>query len=73
MTTLAAKIGALAETAALADPGPLADGEARFIVEHFALTANNVTYAVHGEDFAYWRFSRRRKVTGLSPSGASPA
>lgn len=56
MTTLAAKIGALAQTAALADPGPLADGEARFAVEHFALTANNVTYAVHGEDFAYWRF-----------------
>ena len=56
MTTLAARVGALAETTALPDPGPLADGQARFAVEHFALTANNVTYAVHGEDFAYWRF-----------------
>jgi hypothetical protein len=24
-------------------------------VDRFALTANNVTYAVHGEDFGYWR------------------
>ena len=56
MTTLAARIDALAETVALPDPGPLAAGEARFAIEHFALTANNVTYAVHGEDFAYWRF-----------------
>lgn len=56
MTILAARIGALAQTTALPDPGALADGEARFVVEQFALTANNVTYAVHGEDFAYWRF-----------------
>lgn len=56
MTILAARVGALAETVALPDPGPLADGQARFAVEQFALTANNVTYAVHGEDFAYWRF-----------------
>jgi hypothetical protein len=35
---------------------PLADGEARFAVEHFALTANNVTYAAFGEAMKYWRF-----------------
>ena len=67
MTTLAAKIGALAETTPLADPGPLAGGEARFAVEHFALTANNVTYAVHGEDFAYWRFFPAPEGHGIVP------
>ena len=32
MTTLAARVGALAETTALPDPGPISDGEARFVV-----------------------------------------
>ncbi len=32
------------------------DGQALFRVEHFALTANNMTYAVHGEDMRYWDF-----------------
>ncbi|WP_313671159.1 DUF2855 family protein, partial [Sandarakinorhabdus sp.] len=67
MTILAARVGALAETTALPDPGPLADGEARFVVEHFALTANNVTYAVHGEDFAYWRFFPAPEGHGIVP------
>jgi hypothetical protein len=35
---------------------PLADGEARFAVEHFAITANNITYAAFGEAMQYWRF-----------------
>ncbi len=67
MTTLAVRIGALGETIALPDPGALAEGEARFAVEHFALTANNVTYAVHGEDFAYWRFFPAPEGTGIVP------
>jgi hypothetical protein len=67
MTTLAARIGALAETTPLPDHGPLADGEARFAVEQFALTANNVTYAVHGEDFAYWRFFPAPEGHGIVP------
>ena len=67
MTTLAARVGALAETTALPDPGPIADGEARCLVEHFALTANNVTYAVHGEDFAYWRFFPAPEGHGIVP------
>jgi hypothetical protein len=62
MTTLAAKIGALTETTALPDPGPIADGEARFLVEHFALTANNVygvavsAIASAGSGLGYFRF-----------------
>jgi Protein of unknown function (DUF2855) len=35
---------------------PLADGEVRFAVQHFALTANNITYAAFGEAMQYWHF-----------------
>ncbi len=34
----------------------LQDGEARLAVEHFALTANNITYAAFGELMKYWQF-----------------
>jgi Protein of unknown function (DUF2855) len=35
---------------------PLATGQVRLRVEHFAFTANNITYAVFGETMHYWRF-----------------
>ena len=35
---------------------PLAEGEARLAIEHFALTANNITYAAFGEAMKYWQF-----------------
>ena len=35
---------------------PLADGQVRVRVLHFALTANNVTYAAFGDTLDYWRF-----------------
>lgn len=35
-------------------PAPLADGAARLRVDAFALTANNVTYAVAGDLLRYW-------------------
>ena len=35
---------------------PLEDGEARLAIRRFALTANNITYAVFGEIMQYWRF-----------------
>ena len=38
------------------EPPPLADGEARLAIERFALTANNITYAVFGEAMRYWDF-----------------
>lgn len=34
----------------------LAEGEARLAIEHFALTANNITYAAFGEAMKYWQF-----------------
>lgn len=35
---------------------PLADGEVLLAVDRFALTANNISYAVFGEAMAYWQF-----------------
>ena len=34
----------------------LLPGEARFAVERFSLTANNITYAAFGEAMKYWQF-----------------
>jgi hypothetical protein len=34
----------------------LAEGEVRLAISHFALTANNITYAAFGEAMQYWRF-----------------
>ena len=38
------------------EPPPLADGQVRLAIENFALTANNITYAVFGEAMKYWDF-----------------
>jgi hypothetical protein len=35
---------------------PLAGGEARLAIDAFALTANNITYAVFGDAMQYWHF-----------------
>ncbi len=34
----------------------LQPGQARLAIEHFALTANNITYAAFGETMKYWQF-----------------
>jgi hypothetical protein len=52
---------ALARTRLGADPDApaaraLHDGEARFAIDHFALTANNITYAAFGAVMKYWDF-----------------
>jgi len=39
-----------------ASPPPLEDGQVRLAIESFALTANNITYAVFGEMMKYWDF-----------------
>ena len=38
------------------DDRPLEDGEIRLDIERFALTSNNVTYAVAGDRIGYWQF-----------------
>jgi hypothetical protein len=37
-------------------PEPVADGQALLRVDRFALTANNISYALSGDMIGYWRF-----------------
>lgn len=53
-------------TADAAVPTP-ADGQTLLRVERFALTANNVTYAVLGEQLAYWQFYPHEAPWGIVP------
>ena len=46
----------------------LAQGEARFRLQRFAITANNVTYAATGFDIGYWKFF----PTGTDGQGLVP-
>jgi Protein of unknown function (DUF2855) len=51
----------LRESRLVSDPDapaarPLAEGEARMRIDHFALTSNNITYAAFGEAMKYWDF-----------------
>lgn len=39
-----------------ADPAPLEEGQVRLAVQHFGLSANNVTYATLGDALNYWQF-----------------
>ncbi len=50
----------------LAAPEPAA-GEALLRVDHFALTANNVTYAVAGDSMSYWGFFPAESGWGRVP------
>jgi hypothetical protein len=50
------------------DPGAaLAPGQVQCRIEHFALTANNVTYAVFGDNLQYWRFFPAAAPWGCVP------
>lgn len=57
-------LAAVSEGQPVLEPGP---GQVLVAVEHFALTANNVTYAVHGDDFGYWRFWPASPGQGIVP------
>ncbi len=46
---------------------PLGEGEVRLRVESFAVTANNVTYAVVGDAFGYWNFFPGEDQWGVVP------
>lgn len=50
---------------AVPDPG---EGEVLFRVESFALTANNITYAVAGDQIGYWRFFPHADGWGCIPA-----
>ena len=49
-------------------PAALADGHVRVRVEHFAYTANNITYAAFGDAMQYWQF-----FPALTPAGEGDA
>lgn len=56
-TTLWVRKDKLSETRLVqAQSVPLAQGQVRLRVEHFALTANNITYAAFGQAMNYWQF-----------------
>lgn len=60
--------GDLSRTRIVSAPAPaLADGEALVRIEKYALTANNVTYAVVGDQFGYWRFFPAGEGWGRTP------
>lgn len=46
---------------------PLEAGQALLKVEHFALTANNITYGVVGEKIGYWNFFPAAEGWGVIP------
>lgn len=46
---------------------PLGDGEVRLRIESFAVTANNITYAVIGDMFGYWNFFPAEGEMGVVP------
>lgn len=50
-----------------AAPADLAPGAVRLAVESFAVTANNVTYAVMGDMFQYWNFFPAEDGWGVVP------
>lgn len=45
----------------------LGDGEVRLRIESFSVTANNVTYAVIGDQFGYWNFFPAEEGYGVVP------
>jgi len=50
---------------------PLADGQVRVRIAHFALTSNNITYAAFGDAMNYWQFFPVAGHDGL-PWGCIP-
>ena len=45
----------------------LADGEVLFQIDKFALTSNNITYAVAGDRIGYWNFFSAENEMGIIP------
>ena len=66
-TEMHVRKGALADIAAVPRAFEPDAGQALFKIERFALTANNVTYAAHGEDMGYWGFYPAPDGFGIVP------
>ncbi len=50
------------------DAAPLAEGQVRLRIDRFALTANNITYAVAGDLLGYWDFFPAEDGWGRVPA-----
>ncbi len=58
----------LSDARAVRSPAPtIGPGEALLKLDRYALTANNVTYAVFGEPFGYWKFFPAPEGEGRVP------
>lgn len=67
VTELHVRCDDLAAISAVTRDLAVGDGEALFRIERFALTANNMTYAAHGVDMAYWGFFPAAEGFGIVP------
>ena len=68
ITDVQVKRKAFAETRIVSRPvGDLADGDILARVDMFALTANNVSYALSGEGIGYWKFFPTAEPWGVVP------
>ncbi len=67
ITELQVRRDNLGSIAAVARDVAVGDGEVLLRVDHFALTANNVTYAAHGVDMGYWQFFPADQSAGIVP------
>jgi hypothetical protein len=50
------------------EPGSLSSGQVLFRVDRFALTSNNISYAVSGDMLGYWNFFPAAKGWGRIPA-----
>ena len=68
ITQLQVRRSAFAETRAVSIATPeLAAGEVLLAIDKFAMTANNVTYALTGDMIGYWKFFPAPEPWGLVP------
>lgn len=68
ITTIEVRRQNFGETRIVSNPVPeLKDGEILASIDRFALTANNVTYAVAGDMVGYWKFFPAAEPWGVVP------
>ena len=70
MTELRVRLDDIARCEVVSTPAPdaLEEGEALLRVDRFGLTANNVTYAVVGDELGYWRLFPAPEGSGCVPA-----
>ncbi len=68
ITQIQVRRSAFAETRTISVETPeLADGEILVAIDRFAMTANNVSYALSGDMIGYWKFFPAEEPWGIVP------